>query len=345
MPRTCSCIYARRRMSDARGLRRPLLLVAALLLGASANPPRPANVDPLTATINTEDVDRFAALMKRTSGKPTTAQLQRDYLEPGSFGIRVFTPDRIVDAEHLATAISKKPGDYALAVERCLSWVKEMTADLRSIYLGLHGALPNARLPQVYIVMGTGNSGGTAEPGAQVLGLEVLCRIAPTRAAFRTTMRHFFAHETVHSFQQDAGMTVGADPLLTQVLVEGAADFIARLVTGEEPDSTRAAWAAPREGELWRQFEHDVALTRPSKGDAMPAAGSPEREAFKRWIGNYNNPPAGWPGEVGYWMGMRIWERRYAAASNKRAVLQEMLTVSAPAAVMKAGAYNAKSAR
>ncbi len=326
-------------MSKARGLRGPLLLVSALVLGASANPPRPADADPLTAIIHTEDVDRFAALMKRTGGKPTATQLQRDYLKPGSFGIKVFTPGRIVDAEHLATAISKNSRDYALAVERCLPWAKEMTADLRSIYLALHGALPDARLPQIYIVVGAGNSGGTAEPGAQVLGLEVLCRIATTRAAFRTTMRHFFAHETVHAFQQDAGLAVSSDPLLTQVLVEGAADFIARLVTGEEPDDSRAAWASPREGELWHQFERDVALTRTLKGDAMPAPGTPERAAFKRWIGNYNSAPTGWPGEVGYWMGMRIWERRYAAASDKRAVLQDMLTVSAPATVMKSGAY------
>jgi hypothetical protein len=332
-------------MSDVRGSRRALLLVVALLLVASANPPRPTDADPLTATINTEDVDRFAALMTRTGGKPTAVQLQRGYLDHGSFGIGVFTPDRIVGAEHLATAISKNPSDYALAVERCLPWAKEMTADLRSIYLGLHGALPSARLPQIYLVVGAGNSGGTAEPGAQVLGLEVLCRIAPTRTAFRTTMRHFFAHETVHSFQQDAGMTIGADPLLTQVLAEGAADFIARLVTGEEPDDSRAAWAEPREGELWRQFEYDVALTRPLKGDAMPSPGSPERAAFKRWIGNYNNPPAGWPGELGYWMGMRIWERRYVAATDKRAVLREMLSVSSPVAVMRAGAYEAGSMR
>ena len=71
MPRTCSLTYAQRRMSDVRGAPRALLLVAALLLGASANPPRPTDADPLTATINTEDVDRFAALMTRTGGKPT----------------------------------------------------------------------------------------------------------------------------------------------------------------------------------------------------------------------------------------------------------------------------------
>ena len=326
-------------------MRWPLLLALAFLLGASASPPRLADADPLTATINVEDVERFAALMKQTEGKPTPEQLQRDYLDAGSVGIGVFTPDRIVDAIHLARAISKNTRAYATATERCLPWVKEMTGDLRSIYLGLHGALPEARLPQIYVVMGAGNSGGTAEPGTQVLGLEVLCRIAPTREAFRATMRHFFAHETVHSFQEDAGLKVNADQLLTPVLVEGAADFIARLITGEEPDLSRAAWALPRERELWQQFQSDVALTRTVKGSVTPGPNSPERAAVKRWIGNYNSAPPGWPGELGYWMGMRIWERRYAAASDKRAVLNEMLAVAEPRTVMEAGKYTAPSDR
>jgi len=321
-------------------MRSLVLLISTLLLAeASTSPSRPTPTDPLTATIQTDDVERFAALMKRTNGRPTAAQLRREYLERGSFGIKVFTPGRIIDADHLATAIERNPAAYTVAIERCLPWAKEMTADLRSIYLGLHGALPEASLPQIYIIMGAGNSGGTADTGAQVLGLEVLCRIAPTREAFRKTMRHFFAHETVHAFQQEAGLIVNDDPLLTQVLVEGAADFIASLVTGVQPDAARAAWALPREAELWRQFENDVALTNAVAPDATPAPSSAEGQAFKRWIGNYDSAPPGWPGEVGYWIGMRIWERRYTASPDKRAVLREMLTVQRPETILRIGAY------
>lgn len=319
---------------------RSILLIATLLLtGASTGSSRPAPADPLTVTIQTGDVERFAMLLQRAGGRPTAAELRREYLDPGSFGIKVFTPGRIIDADHLAAAIAKNPVAYKVAIERCLPWAKEMTADLRSIYLGLHGALPEASLPQVYIVMGAGTSGGTAEPGAQVLGLEVLCRVAPTRDAFRRTMRHFFAHETVHAIQQEAGLIVTSQSLVTQVLVEGAADFIARLVTAEEPDAMRAAWALSREDELWRQFEHDVALTRGVTSDATLVPDSAEGHAFKRWIGNYNSAPPGWPGEVGYWLGMRIWERRWKASSNKGAVLREMLTVQQPEAILASGAY------
>ena len=313
------------------------LLASPLLAAAPAG--RPPAADPLTASVHSEDADRFASLFAKTGGKPTATQVQRDYLDKGSFGIGVFTPGRIVDADHLAKAIAGDPGAYARAIKTCLPAAKGADADLRSIYLGLHGALPQAKLPQIYLVFGAGNSGGTAQPGAQVLGIEVLCRMAQTPEQFRQTLRHFFAHETVHSFQKDAGMTLASDPLLSAVLVEGAADFIARLVTGEDPDAARAAWAAPREAVLWKQFTADVALTRGLTDKDDPPDGSPAAMAYKRWIGNYNSPPEGWPGELGYWVGMRIWERYYAAAPDKHAALQAMLSVRDPRAILKAGAY------
>ena len=324
-------------------LRRTLLAMAAMTAATVvAAAPRPPAADPLTATVHAEDADRFAALFLRTGGHPTAAQLQRDYLDKGGVAIGVFTPGRIVDADHLAKAIAAHPERYAEAIRTCLPAARQADADLRSIYLALHGALPQATLPQIYLVFGAGNSGGTAQPGAQVLGLEVLCRLAPTPAAFRQTLRHFFAHETVHSFQADAGSTLVTDPLLTAVLVEGAADFIARLVTGAEPDAARAAWAAPREAALWKQFSADIALTRSLTDQDDPADGSPEATAYKRWVGNYGSAPAGWPGELGYWIGMRIWERYYAAAVDKHAALQAMLTVRDPRAILKAGAYRTR---
>lgn len=317
-----------------------LMLPFALLTAAvSRAEARFTGVDPLTAVVQVEDVERFAKVMARTAGKPTAADLQRDYLDPGSEGIGVFTPGRIENADRLAAAIAAHPDEYAVAIERCLPWAKEATADLRSIYLGLQGALPRAKLPQIFIVMGARNSGGTAAPYAQVLGLEVLCRIAPTREAFRKTLRHFFAHETVHSLQQQAGVAVRGDALLTQVLIEGAADFVARLVTGEEPDPERARWAAEREADLWRQFKADVDLTRLLESEEAAEPGSSQQQAVKRWIGNYRSAPQGWPGELGYWMGLRIWERHYARSKDKRATLSEMLTVRQPRDVLASGGF------
>lgn len=282
--------------------------------------------DPLTAEIELADVDRFATLFERSEGSPTAEQLQAEYLDRGSRGVEIFTPNRIIDADRLASKIAQSPELYRDAIDNCLPTVREARADLRSIYLGLQGALPEARLPRVYVVIGANNSGGTAGPDAQVLGLEVLCRISADQAGLRTTLRHFFAHETVHSLQMQAGEGPAGDALLYDVLAEGAADFIARLVTGEEPDIDRAEWALPREAELLEQLLEDFDTVR----DGGEGAG----EATRRWVGNHGSPPDGWPGELGYWMGMRIWERYWNASPDKRAALQAMIELKNPRAIL-----------
>lgn len=313
------------------------LLSAAIPASAQE---RPVPADPLTVEIQIEDAIRFSHLFAKSDGKPSAQELQKQYINPGSYGITVFTPNRIVDGEKLAKAIAADPQMYLSAINTCLPVVKAANSDLRSIYLGMQGALPDAKLPQVYVLIGAGNSGGTAVAGAQVLGLETLCKISDTPEDLRQTLRHFFAHETVHALQQDAGLTFGQDDLLHNILAEGAADFIARLVTGEEPDSVRAAWAEPREAELWKQFLTDIELTR--EAEHHNDDGTPEGRAFRRWIGNYGNAPDGWPGELGYWIGLRIWERYYATASDKHAVLQEMLSIKSPRKILQSGSLSAR---
>ena len=303
---------------------------------------RPPDADPRTAEIHLEDVERFAALFAASEGAPTAEQLQQGYIAPGSFGVSVFTPHRIQSAENLAATIAADPAPYAAALDRCLPLVREANADLRSIYLGLAGALPEARLPQVYMVLGAGNSGGTAAPGAQVLGLEVLCAISPTDEAFRARLRHFFAHETVHSLQGDYARPGTANPLLHSVLAEGAADFIATLVTGDDPSAERAAWAAPREAELRRELAADLALidrAMSDEGASDPALKDAANAAFRRWVANFGSAPEGWPSELGYWMGMRMWEAYYEAAPDKRAALMAMLTLDDPEAVLAAADF------
>ena len=309
-------------------------MLSALLLalaGPAAAPPPP--VDPLTVRIEAEDADRFAALFDRTGGAPTAEQIQRDYLDRGSYGVHVFTPDRIVDAAHLAATVARERALYERAVRTCLPVVKDTVGELRATYLALHGLLPERALPHIYLVVGAANSGGTAAPGAQVLGLEVLCREAATPDALRESVRQFYAHETVHALQHDPDKVPG-NVLLAGVLVEGAADFVATLVTGRQIGPERAAWAAPRETALLRQFDADLAATAGVPGDALKR-GTPAGEAFYRWIGNFGSAPDGWPGEAGYWIGQRIWERWYARQPDKAAAIRAMLALDDPAAILR----------
>lgn len=316
-------------------------MIAALLLALAA-PAAVPPVDPLTATVETSDVDRFAAVFDAAGGAPSAADLQRSYLDPGSEGVRVFTPDRIENAAHLAKAIAVDRAGYERALRVCLPIVRETQGELRATYLALHGLLPEKALPRIFLVMGAGNSGGTAATGVQVLGLEVLCRISPTPESLRATLRSFYAHETVHAFQAGAEEAAEAPGnggvLLGSVLVEGAADFIATLVTGRQIDRERAAWGLARERALWAQFEADLVTTRTTRWADLKR-GTPAAAAFYRWIGNAGDPPPGWKSEAGYWIGQRIWQRWYDKQPDKRVAIRRLLTVDRPTEILAGGRY------
>ena len=319
-----------------------LTLVAAVASAMVSAGSPPAAADPLTVSVETADADRFAVIFNSSKRRPTADQLQRGYLDPGSYGVRIFTPDRIIDAHHLAAAVGKRPNFYVRAINVCLPIVKETTAELRATYLAFRGLFPERPLPRFYLVVGADNSGGTAGPGAQVLGLETLCGLADTPEKLREIVRSFYAHETVHTFQPAAGFEDLDNGLLSSVLVEGAADFIATLVTGHQIDPARAAWASPREAELWKQFEADLAITSGMKWSERKP-GTPAAKSFDRWIGNYGSAPKGWPIEVGYWIGQRIWQRWYDRQPDKRAAVREMVALTDPAGVLAQGRFQERS--
>jgi hypothetical protein len=286
-------------------------------------------IDPLAITVELDDAERFAELFRSSAGAPTAEALQAQYLDPAGRGVEIFTPYRIKNAQHLAAAIARNPAPYREAIERCLPLVRGTEPDLRAIYLGFRGLLPDQPLPRIAVVFGADNSGGTAQSDMQVLGLEVLCRLAPDDAAFRRLMRHFYAHETVHTFQRFDAARLEADPLLASALVEGTADYIARLVTGEMPDPERARWAEAHADFVMAEFARDIAAARD------PALTEAQRNAvLHRWIHNAGNPPEGWPSELGYWVGMTIAERYVAKAPDRAAAIRELLRLDDPRAVL-----------
>jgi hypothetical protein len=312
---------------------RNLLLPVIALWGSSVF--AAASIDPLTAEIGTRDARRFANLMKDNT-IPTAKILQREYLDGAGAGVKIFTPLRIVNAQRLARAIASKPETYRYAIQECLPKLSKLQNDLKAIYLAYAGLLPERQLPSIEVVFGALNSGGTASSEVQVIGLEVTCPPGTTFVQFRTTMRGFFAHETVHTWQTDDTPEALADPLLSQALREGVADYLATLVTGEVPNLNRDAWARLRESWLWQEFKRDRQAMQTDSGSLQNPMGSVR---FKRWFANCDGAPEGWPCEAGYWVGMRIAEAYVERSPDKRDAIRKLLELQNPADILKASGY------
>jgi hypothetical protein len=295
-------------------------------------------VDPLLAVINATDAKRFAMLFERTNGRPTAAQIQKDYVDGAGRGVAIFTPNRIESADNLARAVAADSARYAYAIKTCLPLVDSLTGQMRAIYLAYQGLMPDLALPPVYVVFGAGTSGGFATPGAQVIALEVTCGPGTTPDQFRASMRGLFAHETVHSWQGKPQPAVLQDLLLLMAVFEGTPDFLATLVTGTYPNADRDKWARAREAQVWADFQRDRLIIRNgSKPDGSLTADA--NMALQRWFYNYGKAPQGWPFEAGYWVGSRIAQAYFDKASDKQKAIRDLIDAKDPSAILAASGY------
>lgn len=315
------------------------ILLSALSAMAVSTSALAQGVNPATAEIRSEDAHRFAAVFEAANGTPTAEQLQTGYLDSAGRGVEIFTPGRIQNADHLAATVAVNVEAYRRAIEVCLPIAEAMNGELREIYAGIHALLPEAELPEIHVVFGAGNSGGTAGAGAQVLGLEVICANAESEDEIRRTFRKFFAHETVHTFQSwPEADVLAADPLLAIALMEGTADFIAELVTGDVPGPEREAWARANEDQVWQHFAEDRATIRDgfTIGENGMQHDAAARAAADRWYWNYGRAPEGWPYEMAYWTGRMIAQGYYENAGDRDQALRDLIALEDPAAILAA---------
>ncbi len=273
-----------------------------------------------TPAIHTEDVELFYEVYDAAGGHPTAAELQRDYLDAGSDGLRQFAALRNTTAARIAEAISKQPEMYEEARE-CLAIlprIRERVAraldELRSLY-------PEARFPPVTIAVGRGRPIAVGSPvtGIQV-GLVALCAndwlIPDAEDRFVTVIAHEYAHA-----QQVPEMVDDEHPTVLQgSLVEGVAELVSELIAGEVSYFYLAAMVDGREKEIETAFVADRARTD-----------------LSGWL--YNSKPPDDLGDLGYWVGYRIAKSYYQRAPDKYRALRDMLEMTDPQAFLAASGW------
>ena len=137
------------------------------------------NHDPQKALFTADDVTLFwkAYDYWQNDLKADPAKLaevlQKQYLDPGSQGVKDFIPDRIVSAQHLATKIIESRSYYEgvrsnqQRIQSALPEIRKGFAELKKLY-------PDAVFPPVYFVIGAISSGGTSSSHGLMIGAEML---------------------------------------------------------------------------------------------------------------------------------------------------------------------------
>ncbi|GAA4369731.1 hypothetical protein GCM10023185_43640 [Hymenobacter saemangeumensis] len=278
------------------------LLLSMLGLTARAQSPAPATqTDPRKAQFFTQDVTNFwRAFDAWQTGQPGNPFAEL-YYKPASPGARILLEKNgLAHPDSLLRVVQRRHADYArvrpatLRMAEAIPQCKKAFAALKKLY-------PSAVFPPVFFAIGGFQVGGNSVALGQLVGAEMNdpAAIAP-----------LVTHEAIHAQQH---IPYKYKILLEQCLIEGSADFLAELVSGQPAGGANYDYARGREPQLWREFERDQNLG--------------EDDSFALWLYG-GQRPAGRPADLGYYIGYQITKAYYDRASNKGKAVREILNIA-----------------
>jgi Predicted Zn-dependent protease (DUF2268) len=282
-----------------------LACLAAAQWCAAAAPAR------TTPDIHIEDVERFYRVYDAAGGQPTAEQLQRDYLDPGSDGLHEFAKERNITGVRIAEAISKRPEIYQKA-KSCMIVLPRVRQRLQTALGKLMVLYPQAIPAPVTIAVGRGKPVGVANASGVRIGLEALCDADLLNPNLEDRFVHVIAHEYGHVQQLQSLGNDEQPTVLEESLVEGGAELVAEVISGQVSYSHMGPLTRGREKEIETAFSAAMDETDLSK-----------------WLYNGKGTPE-WPGDLGYWVGYRICKTYYDHAADKRTAFREVLEISDP---------------
>lgn len=295
-------------------LRIPLQLFwIAALWWCVRNPPLKRFGEPGGPTIITSDVTHFIAAYHRLTPADTACAVFDDYFRQASPGLESYRRKFDVGPAELCAAVHRDSARYA-RVQAIAPQLDSLGEPIRAVYARLGALAPDAQLPSLYFVVGTGISAGNKTYGADpkiLMGAEFI------RSVDGLPMT--IAHEVAHAAQRyPTWKLIGSGPswmkgtVLAQSIKEGSANFIAEVVVGRMLPPQSHAWADAHEGDLWREFQRDMNGTD-----------------YGRWIYNGGNRKAlgDRPPDLGYYMGYRISRAYYHRTADKGQAIRDILKI------------------
>src|SRR5581483_3969502 len=288
--------------------------------------------DPDKAHFVTTDIERFwQAYDKamRAAPEDREAIFQREYIDPGTIGLKDFARSGRLNAKTLAKVIESRQ-NFFKAIRPITTGIEQQRAETIAAFRRFKALYPDAIFPDSYFVIGQLSSGGTASDNGLLMGAEMftLAGDVPTgelndwqKGAVMAPgeIPALVAHESVH-FQQKYPARVG---LLCQCLKEGSADFLGELASGRLITRMQQthAWANARERELWEEFQKEM-----------------DGNDISRWLYSSSGKD-GRPVDLGYWMGYKISEAYYQNAADKKQAVRDILLVKDCKEFLRASRY------
>ncbi|MRX69966.1 Predicted Zn-dependent protease [Flavobacterium resistens] len=262
--------------------------------------------NPLDAVFETKDSKNFWEAFDKMGKSKENPFIE--YMQKGSQGVKGFTENRIINADSLFTVVKKRKADYELS-RNVLDGISSKEKRVRAIYSALKYWYPKAKFPPIYFVYGRFNSGGTSSPDGIIIGTEKLKNLDGVSG--------LIAHELIH-YQQKIE---GKDMLLKWCLLEGGADFIGELISGESINKFEYKYGDQNLDKLCDEF-----VTRLK---------NPE---YKDWLYETTKKDDR-PNDLGYWIGYKIIESYFNKQKDKQKAVEEILNIKDPIQFLKQSGF------
>ena len=262
--------------------------------------------------VYTEDITNFWEAydsIQTTDNKEKQIDiLQRLYVDRGTEGLKDFMEVRGGKPEIWQLFINQDKERF----ERIRPYTLTVMEQKKMIDKGLDkfkNLYPDFKDADVFFTIGIGNTGGTIKGNHVLIGCEVMANERPDWAV------QIVLHEFVHTQQNQH--TSGH--LLAHSIHEGMADFISELVMdkkiAEVNPNGHTAFAQKHQEELWKAFKKYITAS--------------DDHNYHGWL--YGNGGQTIKGvnmnDLGYGMGYLICKSYYENAADKKAAINEMLTM------------------
>ncbi|MFV8342189.1 DUF2268 domain-containing putative Zn-dependent protease [Flavobacterium sp. XS2P39] len=262
--------------------------------------------NPLDAVLETKDSKNFWEAFDKMEKSKQNPFIE--YMQKGTLGIKGFTENRIINADSLFAVVKKRKADYELS-RNVLDGISFKEKRVRAIYSALKYWYPNAKFPPVYFVYGRFNSGGTSSSDGIIIGTEMLKNLDGVSG--------LVAHELIH-YQQNI---TGQNMLLKWCLLEGGADFIGELISGESLNQFSYKYGEQNLDKLCQEF-----VTRLKNTD------------YQDWLYGTSKKDDR-PNDLGYWIGYKITESYFNKQIDKQKAIEEILNIKEPMQFLKQSGF------
>lgn len=267
------------------------------------------------------DIDRFWIAYDSTRTTLDTIKqeqfIQKLYIDKGTEGLHAFMKARDYDAKLWVQLINKYPRFWK-SIRKNTLLIKSQAKVIEASIDRFRVLYPEMRPAKMYFTVGGLRSGGTTTDDMVLIGTEIATADQYTDASelsdwlkgvFKaqdvTNLVALNVHEYVHTQQKP-----GDNNVLGQCIKEGAADFIADLITGKTNTNSYMIYGRQHEAELNELFKVDMFST-----------------ALSRWL--YNGTAVE-HADLGYFMGYNICKAYYQKSSSKKQAVKDIIELNYP---------------